>query len=366
MAYSFSGLSTYDINSGQYACPYAFYLGRIREIPTVPTGPLLLGSGCHSVIETATRYQNPALIPPLAEAVASANNLDADEVTQLCSADEVIKAAQQGGIVEEYFEMPANPANPFSPTIRGFIDYHIVVNNRVILIDWKTNQAMYGPTDTPQLALYCAYLSQKYGLPVEAYLCFLRFNKTVGHEYSHAEIQEVCEWAETISCEIDANKQRIQMGENPEDVFPKQMGSKACQYCGYQNICMAGEAVIPLAITSVSDAVQTAKGVLLLEEQTKIHKDNLKKFVSSNGDVDTDGIKISMDKSEYLFFDTNARINTIQKILSDGLPIDSILKIGSDAQAELIKKYGWSETAFINLGAVKCSKTTLKLGVSNG
>lgn len=363
--YSFSGLSTYDTRSGQYSCPYSFYIGRILEIPSPPTEPLLLGSSCHSVIEVAVNEEDETLIKPLSQAVATVNDLDAEEVEKLCSADEVLKTINAGGgITEEYFEMPSNPANPFSATIRGYIDYHKVEKNRVVLKDWKSNRATYMPIETKQLALYAAYLSQKYNLPVTGQLVFLRHNVVLEHDYTRTDMEEALEWAEDISCEIDAGKQRLKMGETPEQIFRKQLGSNACNYCGYKHICLATPQDFPIAVTSIEEAVQTSMAVLQLEEKVKTYKELLKKFIATNGDVDSQGIKIAMEKSEYLFFDMNARIKTINGILSKGLPIGEILKIGSDAQKELINKYGWEEKDFLGQGAVKRSKNNLKIGNS--
>ena len=354
--YSFSGLST-TLSSSKYGCWHKFYCRYVLELPSRPGLPLIFGKACHAVIETAIKTKND--MHPLSQAIASANELDEEELLECVDIPPVKEAIKTGGSVEEYFEMELDDS-PFPPVLRGYIDLNQKTNMAVILTDWKSNRATYKPLETYQLGLYAAYLNKKYSLPVIGRLVFLRFNTIEEHEYTSADIKEALDWARDTAYECEARKQKIEMGEDPLIVFPKQPGD-ACEYCDYKYYCLSKTPAIPEVITSEEEALEVAYGIMLAQENLKLHQNRLKKYVAQNGPIQNDLVKVLMSKSEYLVFDLKARLAVVKKMQQDGLNVGGILKIGSDAQKDLREKHGWSENDFLDLGAVKRSKNNLDI-----
>ncbi|HBK69372.1 MAG TPA: hypothetical protein DDZ91_12075 [Firmicutes bacterium] len=356
--YSFSGLST-TLSSSKYGCWHKFYCRYVLNLPSRPGLPLIFGKACHAIIETAIKTKNSHVIPFLCQAVASVNELDTEELLECVDIPPVQKAVQTGGGVEEYFEMELDDS-PFPPVLRGYIDFNQKTDKAVILTDWKSNRAAYKPLETYQLGLYAAYLNKKYSLPVIGRLVFLRFNTIEEHEYTDADIEEAIGWARDTAYECEARKQKIEMGEDPLNVFPKQPGD-ACEYCDYKYYCLSEIPAIPEVISSKEEALEVARGIMFAKENLKLHQDRLKDFISKNGPVQNDLVKAVMEKSEYLVFSLKARLAVVKKMQQDGLNVGGILKIGSDAQKDLREKHGWSEKDFLDLGAVKRSKNNLDI-----
>jgi hypothetical protein len=347
--YSYSGLSSTQPN--KYGCWYKFYCRYVLELPSRPGHPLIFGKACHSVIEAAIKSRNQDTIPILALAVAGANDLDEEEVLECVGISTVHKAIREGGNVEEYFQFPLEDI-PYAHEIRGYIDYYQVDHNGVIITDWKTNQKSYTPLDTYQLPLYAAFMRRQYNKPVIGRLVFLRFNQVEEHAFSDAEINEALDWARETAYECETRKDQVEMGADPLEIFPKSAGD-ICEYCDYKHYCLASTQEIPEAITSLDDAQKTLQGIAETEEQLKIHKDRLKKFIETNGPVQTEQHLAEINVIEYMKFDLKARKAVVAEMQRQNLDIGSILKIGSDAQKDLKNKHGWTEKTFLDLGAIK-------------
>lgn len=358
--YSFSGLSTTD-TSNRYGCWHKFYCRYVLRLPSRPGLPLVFGKACHAVIETAIKAGNAEIMPALCQAVVSASDLEEEkqELERCVQASAVLDVVKTGGEVEEYFEMPLDDT-PFAPTLRGYIDFSRKNNKAVILTDWKSNRATYRPLETYQLGLYAAYLRKKHSLPVIGRLAFLRFDTVEEHEYTDADIKEALDWARESAYECDARKQQAEMGQDPNEVFPKQPGD-TCEYCDYKYFCLSEVPGIPEAISTKEEALEVAQGILFTQANLKLHQNNLKTFVEKNGPIQDDHVRAQTEKIEYLTFDLRARLAVVEKMQVDNLNIGSILKIGSDAQKDLQNKHGWSEKDFLDLGAKKRAKNTLKV-----
>jgi len=355
--YSFSGLST--TIPGKYGCWFKFYCRYVLELPGRPSDPLVFGKACHAVIESAILSRSKDIIPALAKAVASANELDEEEILSCVNIPHVHAAIEEGGSVEEYFQFPLEDS-PYSPELRGYIDFYQVKPGGIIITDWKTNQKSYTPLDTYQLPLYAAYIRRQYNKPVIGRLVFLRFNHVEEHAFSDAEINKALDWARETALECETRRDQVEMGVDPLEIFPKSAG-EACEYCEYRHYCLQNTEEIPEAITSPSEAEQTLRGIVQAEEQLKIHKARLKKYIEANGPVESGKHLAEISETEYLKFDLKSRKAVVAEMQKQGLDIGSILKIGSDAQNELIQKYGWSKETFLALGAIKCKKSQLNI-----
>lgn len=356
--YSFSGLST--TLPDKYGCWYKFYCRYVLKLPSSPGLPLIFGKACHSVIETAIKAKNTEIIPMLVDVAAGSNDLDDEKETMLkCVNTNAVHAAiKTGGEVEEYFQFPLDDS-PFAPSLRGFIDFKQKNGKAVVITDWKTNRSTYHPTETYQLALYAAAMKKKHSLPVVGRLAFLRFNQVIEHEYTDTEINESLEWARDTAYECEARKQRIKMGHDPLEVFPKSPGN--CEWCDYKHFCLAPKTEILEAILTLEDAQKIAEGIMFIKEKIKLHEGRLKNYINTQGPVETARCKAKINISEYFLFNLKARKAVVEEMQKQKLNIGSILKIGSDAQKDLIKKHGWTEQTFIDLGATKGKTTRLSI-----
>ena len=68
-----------------------------------------------------------------------------------------------------------------------------------------------------------------------------------------------------------------------------------------------------------------------------------------------------MNTSEYLKFSLEARKAVVNRMQEKGIDVGSVLKIGSDAQKDLMDKYGWNQKEFFDLGATMGKTTRLDI-----
>jgi len=337
MIYSFSRLSSFQ---GQYGCPWKFYLKYIRGIPEPPSEALNLGKAAHTAIETAVKYQCEDL-RTVVDAVASAADVNKDELLAMVDIPEVHQAICQRGNVETHFKIFLG--NDFlSPTLQGYIDYHALDRDRVVLIDWKTNQIPYEVMDTPQVALYAAWLGEKYSLPVIGKLVFLRYNLVKEHQLTEADIDSAVKWAREVSLDIESRLVRIDR-EPPEKLFSPEPG-QACQYCTYN--CIENDIEI---ITNHAEAIQAAGEILKLESRTKHLKDRLKNWIEVHGPVRVNNKEFSIQESFWWKWPEGSLENAVRKMQSEGYDPLKILRL----TAESLKKLPWSEDDILQLGAEK-------------
>ncbi|MDD4804457.1 MAG: PD-(D/E)XK nuclease family protein [Candidatus Pacebacteria bacterium] len=359
MAYSFSGLSSTEGKYGCWAKPYFHYVLKLQGESSFV---LDFGKAAHAIIETMIGLKNFDIADILAETIGKSNDFPAEELETLkkCVKMPIVSSAvKQGGTTEEYFEGLIKEDDPFSPDIRGYIDFYYEDSDAIHLIDWKTNRAVYEPLETHQLALYAGQLKRKYKKPVVGSLGFLRFNQLNSHEFTDTDIRNAEDWAYEKAIQFDERTEKVKSGGDPFEFFPKQPG-KVCEYCGYSAICLKATDM-PVAITTEEEALQTADFIQMNKEVTREAENRLKQYITFSGPIQNSLLRVGMNKSEYLTFSLGARKAVVNKMLSDGLDIGSILKIGSDAQNDLLKKHNWIEQDFIGLGAQKRSKTTLSI-----
>lgn len=337
MIYSFSRLSSFQ---GQYGCPWRFYLKYIREIPELPSEALKLGKAAHTVIEIAIKCGIENL-RPLADAVASAADVDSDDLLAVADVPQVHQAICQRGNAETHFEMSLG--NDFlSPMLQGHIDYHIVDGEKIVLIDWKTNRIPYEVMDSPQIALYAAWLREKYSLPVIGKLVFLRHNIVKEHWLTEDDISSTVNWARKMSLVIESRLARI--GEEPpEKLFPPEPG-QACQYCAYN--CIENDIE---TITNHAEAIQAAGEILKLESRTKHLKDSLKNWVETHGPVRVNNKEFGIQESFWWKWPEGSLEKAVKKMHSEGCDPLKILRL----TAESLKKLPWSEDDILQLGAKK-------------
>lgn len=336
MIYSYSRLSTYR---GEFSCPWKFYLKYIRKLPETPTPALALGKAAHAVIAATIKHKtdNPY---PFCEAVGTACEINPDELYRLVDHPAVRRATEKAECIEEHFEMPLAEEIVF----QGYIDCYWKTDDRIVLIDWKTNQQPYRATDTHQLGLYAAYLSQQYSLPVEGHLVFLRTRKIESHQYSPEDIRESLDWATETAQEIE--RLLTLETENPVQVFAPKPG-KACEFCAYAHLCP--EAEVPEVITNAADAQNYAAEILKLEARLKQMKEILRNWVEAHGTVEAGGKEFYLQESYYWKWGDEAQARAVELMLAQGLDPCKILRL----TAESLRKLGWDDEQVAVLGAQK-------------
>lgn len=361
--YSFSGL---DLSSGgPFSCLRKVWFRYGLGLRGSSTPALEFGKACHGVIETMIKHQDTSLKDALIDCLGASMDFTEDKLQEMhkcVSADAVVAACERGGNVETYFEEPLD-ASPFSPSIRGYIDYFYLEDDKIHLLDWKTSQRTYNPLDTHQLGLYARVLNQKYSLPVVGHLVFLRFNRVISHEYTEEDMAESFNWALDTALEYDARFEKVAKQNNDksgvERWFPKQY--RGCDYCTFKEYCLERSNVTAPTVTTPEEAKKAIKEILEMKEFQKNYEANLKEYVKQQGVVRDGTYKAELNKSEYLTFDLAARKKVIQEMLNQNIDLGAVLKIGSDAQKDLMSKHQWDEEDFFNLGAKKRSKTWLSI-----
>ncbi|NSW83914.1 MAG: PD-(D/E)XK nuclease family protein [Syntrophothermus sp.] len=341
MIYSYSRLSTYR---GEYACPCKFYLKYVRGIPEPTTSALTLGKAAHAVIAAGLKNKTPELYP-FCQAVGAAVEMEADELFQLVSHPAVARAVgiAEPENVECHFEYPIGDV-----TFQGYIDCYSVGKEKIVLIDWKTNQMPYEVTETYQLALYAAHLTQKYGLPVEGHLVFLRPRAIKSHLFTREEIGEAVAWATETAWKIERLLESELLKHMPFEVFPPCPG-KACEHCGYTVQCPGLLADETDAITSIEKAETTALEILVLEAKLKAYKERLKNWVETHGPVQANGKEFLIQETFYWKWSDEAHERAVALMVEQGYDPLKILRLTADG----LKKLSWDEEQIAELGAQK-------------
>ena len=132
-----------SVTDNKYLCDFSFYCRYGLKLPSIPSTPLVFGKSNHAIIETAIREKNPDIIPSLVSAIASANDLDEDELYKCVTAKAVEAAIKEGGVVEEYFQSPLDDS-PLSPENQRL--YRSLPGQRKLyiqLLTVKTQRATY-------------------------------------------------------------------------------------------------------------------------------------------------------------------------------------------------------------------------------
>lgn len=335
MQFSYSRLTTYE---GAYGCPWRFYLKYVLELPEPTTPVLLLGKAAHAVIETMAKGgdRESACI-----AIAKTNDLEVEELLMLTSQPVINEILNPFGNAEEHFELQLP-----NISFQGFIDYYTVNKDFVELTDWKTNQVPYAVMDTHQLALYAAYLTEKYNLPVLGRLVFLRTGFAEEHLFTDQEIREAVSWADNLGSEILSRIEMLNDTE-PETVFPKKQG-QPCQYCAFCHVC---EGTTNLeAITNEFEAREVAESIVKLEAQADQLKAILKPWVEKMGPVSVGDTKeFRIDESCWWKFPNGSLEKAVVLMREQGIDPLTVLRL----TAEGLKKLPWTEEDLLELGAQK-------------
>jgi hypothetical protein len=249
--------------------------------------------------------------------------------------------------IEDHFQVPLDPDDPFSPELQGYIDLWARDKNEVLLVDWKSGYKEYSPTDKYQLGLYAWKLYQETGLPVKGHLVFLRSGNVLEHVYTPKDgIQEAHAWALNIAAGVRKRLYEVQNGGDPREIFPARPGPH-CGYCGWAHDCTGEEINIPGQVTAFEEAEAVARNILRLEGALDILKERLRVFVENNGPVVVDDKEFKLSPSRYWKWPQEALSQAVAQMQKEGIDPLTVLSLTSAG----LKKLKWNEEKCRELGA---------------
>jgi len=213
--YSFSKISTF------VGCPRKFKYRYIDKLPQEPRDmtALLKGSCVHSMLE---KYPEP-----------STSKLVSEYQYIL---DEFLKTKYK-----KYLEIPAKKEESFGLTnkleqctykdknamLRGFIDYYTILDDKMVIIDWKTGRVKEPRyVDFTQLMYYAIYMFKKYSKINKIEVMYLY----VEHDYDNSMVLER-KYLDNYCRDLLTNIKNIETSD-----YPKK-SQVLCDYCEYQNFC---------------------------------------------------------------------------------------------------------------------------------
>ncbi|MCS5696965.1 PD-(D/E)XK nuclease family protein [Desulfofundulus thermocisternus] len=336
-----------------FACPARWHRHYVLKLSEPPTGSLVLGKVCHSVIQMAalTQRLDEEFFRQAAD-VISANaplKVDPDEVFNLTYQPLVLEEISAGGRVEDHLTCPVNE-EPFSPQIQAYIDLWRPEVDYISLVDWKTGYKMYSPEDTMQLKLYSWLLSRNTGTNrVRARLVFLRHRQVEEEMIGPSGMKMARDWAEEKINEIIERLIRIERGEPHQEVFPAVPGD-TCRTCGWAYECIDGVLPpVPGEIKTMRQAEQLAAEILRLEAALEQMKALLKGYVKTAGPVVVGSRQFCETTSVSWDFSKEALKAAVGYIAKKGDSIYDHITLSS----KKLKKLGWSDAFIASLGAEK-------------
>lgn len=249
---SFSKLSTYE------RCNRAYFLKYIKEEP-YNTPESELGKKVHSLLAEYLK-----------------NNIIIDESLTGFITNYVRHIKSYYNIVNDNIEKKLT----FKVGEYDFVGYvDLILPNDIsnTIIDWKTSW-ISDYTDSRQLLLYAYGLLQN-DIPVnELKFVYLRTNEMVNVDMNMDNINSVVDWANKTAQEI-ADKTFMSIDDNNNsEYFPMTNSTHDCLVCPYKNICHSH---INIDISSIADEVN------MLEEQLKLKKDILRRYIQEFGEIQT-------------------------------------------------------------------------------
>ncbi|MFX4261252.1 PD-(D/E)XK nuclease family protein [Pelotomaculum propionicicum] len=344
--FSFSRLTKFE------DCPACFYSKYILRIDEPPTEPLVLGKGAHSVIEGALKLKTDSreVFSHLCDVVIgnAPLSLDKDELLGMTHQPNVLKYIGKECRIEEHFQIPIDPDDPFSPEIQGYIDLYLDEEEDLVeLNDWKSNRKSYVPTSTHQLGLYAGYLAGKTGKRVKGQLTFLRTKEVFDHLYEPDNgIVAAQKWAKGVACEIQSRISSLESKEGTaEEIFPATPGD-VCRYCGWAEHCTGKTIEIPDALKDIEEAAAVGAEIFRLESALTSLKEKLKAYVKRYGPVVVGKREFALSPSQYWSFNGDGLEKAFNKMKSEGVDPFSVMSL----TAKGIKKLNWSEADIKALG----------------
>ncbi|RJX20146.1 MAG: PD-(D/E)XK nuclease family protein [Desulforudis sp.] len=334
----------------KFRCPAAFYNQYVLGHTEPPTEPLVLGGAVHAVIEAALTAgrDDESFFRAMSGVAADVApvKIDPDEVFGLACQPLVRRLVNWGGSVEERFQMPLDPEDPFGPEIQGYLDFWLD-GLEVLLVDWKTNRKAYNPLDTHQLGLYAGWLHEKTGKPVRGKLVFLRTGEVREHLYTPEDgIAAARDWAYETAVDIRERLYALQNGGDRKELFPAAPGA-ACLYCGWADSCTGKEINVPDFVRGYDEAATLGREILRLETAADILKGRLRGWVERHGPVTVDSREFRIAPSNYWKWPQESLKKAVAAMEHEGVDPFKILSL----TAAGLKKLGWDGERIRALGA---------------
>ncbi|RJX22309.1 MAG: hypothetical protein C4575_01735 [Desulforudis sp.] len=345
-------------------CPAAGYRKYVLELPEPSTAAATIGKAAHAVIARAALEvrKDFEFFESLCHAVGAATEVDPGELLRLTYRPEVLSFFASGSWIEEHFQVPLDPGNPFSPELQGYIDLWAPNGSEVFLVDWKSGYKEHSPTDKYQLGLYAWKLHQETGLPVKGHLVFLRSGNVFDHVYTPGNgIEEAHAWALEVAGGVRERLYKVQQGGDPQGLFPARPGPH-CGYCGWADHCTGEEITVPGQVTAPEEAETVARDILRLEGALDILKERLRAYVENNGPVVVDDKEFKLAPSKYWKWPQGALAQAVARMEQEGIDPLTVLSLTSTG----LKKLRWDEEKCRELGATLAETLQFKYVSAKG
>lgn len=331
-------------------CLAAGYRKYVLELPEPATTAATIGKAAHAVIARAAleARKDFEFFESLCHAVGAAAEVDPGELLRLTYRPEVLSFFRVSvAYIEDHFQVPLDPDDPFGPELQGYIDLWGRDKNEVLLVDWKSGYKEYSPTDKYQLGLYAWKLYQETGLPVKGHLVFLRSGNVFEHVYTTGDgIEEAHAWALNIAADVRKRLYEVQKGGDPQEIFPARPGPH-CRYCGWAHDCTGKEIIVPGELTAFEEAETIAREILRLEGALDVLKEQLRAYVENNGPVVVDDKEFKLAPSKYWKWPQGALVQAVARMEQEGIDPLTVLSLTSTG----LKKLRWDEEKCRSLGA---------------
>lgn len=330
-------------------CPAAGYRKYVLELPEPSTAAATIGKAAHAVIARAALEvrKDFEFFESLCHAVGAATEVDPGELLRLTYRPEVLSFFRPDVQVEEHFQVPLDPSDPFGPDLQGYIDLWVLNGGETLLVDWKSGYKEFGPTDKYQLGLYAWKLHQETGLPVKGHLVFLRSGNVFDYVYTPGNgIEEAHAWALEVAGGVRERLYKVQQGGDSKELFPARPGPH-CGYCGWAHDCTGKEINVPGELTALEEAETVAREILRLEGALDALKENLRVYVQNNGPVVVDDKEFRLSPSKYWKWPQGALAQAVARMEQEGIDPLTVLSLTATG----LKKLGWEEDKCKSLGA---------------
>lgn len=339
-------------------CARAHYLGRVLKAPPEPRPERFtdidrraLGSVLHEVVakilsELAEGRQWPDVAPlvklvvgkkeedkyPYAHLASAIPEIEArlekfralfrtDEETDADERDEVVRQQIVGSELRLAMTSDGRPCDYDSCPAdgwRGVVDYAEYDGQTLTIIDFKNRPAIYTEVElraNEQLSCYMTLFLAHYPKKENTSLRFGIYYL----EYGHTQIIDVT--PEQVAENMARLRSRAEIKSAMTDPVPEP-GFGRCQYCDYLASCPAGQRFVDgglLAPMDMSQALDSARWLMVNEERIKAVKAGLRAFTAEFGPVALDeqtslGYSLSVGGVVY---DKNLALRVIKKMTEE-------------------------------------------------
>jgi len=349
--YSYSKITLFQKCPFAWKCAYIDY----REAERHPS--LIVGEMVHKILQeylvtlrNSSEQSNHPVLDNIVQKYAKNNPEYADEIAEYLPAmkNVTFPPVEKAGIelklgLDEGF----GPADYKTAFFRGKVDFTYRIEDRAVVIDWKTNRNLPDQQIIEkdiQTRLYALMVSAF--APVESFIVelnFLRYRVIRKLEIRREELEPLKEW---IMTGIEPIESASRFDPTP---------GEWCGLCGYKTHCPECRAVteslpssIPASIDDDDDAKRLAGMLKLVIELRNKLQSVLKEWVEKNGPIDLSGEVLDLYEYEtYKWSTAEQKSKLCEVLIKAGISrtqIWDIFSTNKTAVCSLLRKHRKKES----------------------